>query len=91
MTSSKMRSAPAASHAMRSAWRNPGSGSTRFMLAATGSTNTHATVSSNSGTVLYGTTMVSATAPIGTPAEPGIPSVATPLPLPASSASAWPW
>ena len=27
----------------------------------------------------------------GTPGEPGIPSVATPLPAPTSSASAWPW
>ena len=91
MTSSKTSSAPAASHAARSPSRNPGAGSTRFMLAATGSTMTHATRSSSSGTTLYGTTTVSATAPAGTPAEPGRPSVATPLPPPASSPSECPW
>ena len=35
---------------------------------------------SSSGTTLYGTTMVFATALAGTPAVPGRPSVATPLP-----------
>ncbi len=29
--------------------------------------------------------------PAGTPGEPGMPSVATPLPAPTSSPSAWPW
>ena len=40
---------------------------------------------------LYGTTIVSATVPAVTPAEPGRPSVATPLPAATSSASTWPW
>ena len=61
------------------------------MLAATGSTMTAATESSSSGTWLYGTTRVSATAPAGTPAVPGIPNVATPLPPAASRASVAPW
>ena len=61
------------------------------MLAATGSTMTHATSSPTSGTTLYGTTIVSATMPTGTPAESGRPSVAMPLPPPASSPSEWPW
>ena len=61
------------------------------MLAATGSTMTAATCSSSAGTTLYGTTIVSATAPAGTPAVPGRPSVATPLPPAASSASVAPW
>ena len=52
MTSSKIRSAPAASHAARSASRKPGAGRTRFMLAATGSTITQATRSSSAGTTL---------------------------------------
>ena len=60
-------------------------------FAATGSTITQATRSSSSGTVLYGATSVSATAPAGTPAEPASPSVATPLPPAASRASEWPW
>ena len=38
-----------------------------------------------------GTTTVSATRRSVTPAEPGSPSVATPLPPAASSASPWPW
>jgi len=91
MTSSKTNSAPAASHAARNPARNPGSGATRFMLAATGSTITHATRASSSGTALYGTTSVSATAPADTPTEPGRPSMATPLPPPARSPSEWPW
>ena len=61
------------------------------MLAATGSTITAATSSSSAGTTLYGTTIVSATAPAGTPAVPGSPSVATPLPPAASRASVAPW
>jgi hypothetical protein len=40
---------------------------------------------------LYGTTIVSRTVGDGTPALPGSPSVATPDPALASSASAWPW
>ena len=50
------------------------------MLAATGSTMTAATRSSSCGTTLYGTTNVLATALAGTPAVPGRPNVATPLP-----------
>ena len=61
------------------------------MLAATGSTNTAATDSSSCGTTLYGTTIVSDTAAAGTPAVPGRPSVATPLPPAASKASVAPW
>ena len=52
MTSSKTRSAPVASQAARSPSRNPGTGATRFMLAATGSTMTQATRSSRAGTTL---------------------------------------
>ncbi len=61
------------------------------MFAATGSTITAATSSAISGTTLYGTTTVSATLAFVTPAEPGRPSVATPLPASASNASLWPW
>jgi class 3 adenylate cyclase len=50
------------------------------LFAAIGSTMTHATRSSSTGTTLYGSTRVSRTAPSVTPAEPGSPSVATPLP-----------
>ncbi len=60
------------------------------MLAATGSTITHATSALSSGTALYGTTRVSATAALATPAEAGRPSVATPLPPPARSPALWP-
>ena len=91
ITSSKISSAPTRSHSARSPSRNPGSGATTPMLAATGSTMTAATRSSSSGTRLYGTTSVSATAPAGTPAVPGSPSVATPLPPAASRASVAPW
>ena len=91
ITSSKISSAPTRSHSARRPSRNPGCGATTPMLAATGSTMTAATDSSSSGTWLYGTTSVSATAPAGTPAVPGIPSVATPLPPAASRASVAPW
>ena len=87
MTSSKISSAPARSHAWRSPSRNPATGATSPMLAATGSTMTAATSAPISGTTLYGTTRVSATAAAGTPADAGSPSVATPLPPPASSPS----
>ena len=52
MTSSKISRAPARSQAARSPSRNPGTGATRPMLAATGSTMTQATASSISGTTL---------------------------------------
>ena len=90
ITSSKIKSAPARSHAARSPSRNPASGATSPMFAATGSTITQATDSSISGTSLKGATTVAATALAGTPAEPGSPRVATPLPPPASNASEWP-
>ena len=52
MTSSKIKSAPTRSHSVRSPSRNPGTGGTRPMLAATGSTMTAAKVSSSVGTTL---------------------------------------
>ena len=68
------------------------------MFAATGSTMIAAspspwrrTASAAASRSLYGTTIVSAAAPVGTPGEAGIPSVASPEPALASSASAWPW
>ena len=61
------------------------------MFAATGSTMTAATSSVSAGTTLYGTTIVSATDAFGTPAVPGRPSVAMPLPPATSSASVAPW
>ena len=42
-------------------------------------------------TSLYGSTMVSAAAAPVTPGDDGSPSVATPEPASASSASLWPW
>ena len=67
--------------------RNPGSGGTTPMFAATGSTMTAAIVSPRSAktfpsasTSLNGTVSVSRAAPSVTPGEPGIPNVATPLP-----------
>ena len=41
--------------------------------------------------LLYGNTIVSAAAAPVTPGEDGRPSVATPEPASASSASLWPW
>ena len=90
MTSSKTKSAPTRSQAARSPSRKPGAGATTPIFAATASTMTQATVSSISGTTLYGATMVFATASGGTPAVPGIPSVATPLPPAANKASVAP-
>ena len=91
MTSSKMSKAPTRSHSARRPSRNPGAGATTPMFAAIGSTITAATRSSSSGTTLYGATIVAATAPAGTPAVPGRPSVATPLPPATRSASVAPW
>ena len=66
ITSSKTSSAPdAVARRRASPSRKPGAGATRPMLAATGSTMTHATSSSSSGTTLYGATIVSATAAVG--------------------------
>ena len=90
ITSSKTSSAPTRSHSARSPSRNPGAGATSPMLAATGSTNTAATSSSRVGTTLYGNTQVFATASSGTPAVPGSPKVAMPLPPAANSASVAP-
>ncbi len=78
------------SHAARSPSRKPGAGATTPMFAAIGSTITAATSLPISGTTLYGTTSVLATASSGTPAVPGKPSVATPLPPAASNASVAP-
>ena len=68
------------------------------MFAATGSTITAAmpspcltNASAAASRSLYGTTIVSAAAPVGTPGVDGIASVASPEPALASSASAWPW
>ena len=91
ITSSNINNAPALSQARRKPSRKPGTGATTPILAATGSTMTAATVSSISGITLYGATMVLATASGGTPAVPGIPSVATPLPPAARRASVAPW
>ncbi len=52
MTSSKMSSAPTRSHSARSPARKPSTGGTRPMLAAIGSTMTHAVRSSSAGTTL---------------------------------------
>ena len=60
------------------------------MFAATGSTITAATSLSSVGTTLYGSTHVFATASSGTPAVPGRPSVANPLPPAANNASVAP-
>ena len=91
MTSSNTKSAPTRSHSARKPSRNPFAGATTPMFAATGSTNTAATSSSRVGTTLYGTTHVFATASSGTPAVPGRPNVARPLPPAASNASVAPW
>ena len=40
---------------------------------------------------LYGTTIVCAVTELGTPADDGMPSVASPEPASARSASTWPW
>ena len=52
MTSSKINRAPTRSHSARRPARNPPTGATNPMLAATGSTITQATVSSSVGTWL---------------------------------------
>ena len=76
----------------RSPSRKPGAGGTRPMLAATGSTITHGHAARRArGPRCRERRPSSATAPAGTPAEPGRPRVATPLPPAASSASLWPW
>jgi hypothetical protein len=68
------------------------------MFAAHGSTITHAIASPSRSKArrvasrsLNGTTIVSATAPAVIPGVPGMPSVATPEPAAARSASEWPW
>ena len=98
ITSSHTNSAPARVHSSRSPSRNPGTGGTTPMFAATGSTITQAMSSpraSNSSPMacseLYGATRVSAAAAPVTPGESGSPNVATPEPARASNASACPW
>ena len=66
----------------------PATGST--MIAASPSPYL-ATAAAAASTSLYGTTIVSAATAGGTPGDDGIPSVASPEPADASSASAWPW
>ncbi len=50
-----------------------------------------AKAASTAATSLYGSTIVSLAAAPVTPGESGRPSVATPEPAAASSASTWPW
>jgi hypothetical protein len=68
------------------------------MFPATGSTITHAisgpqrsNAADTAATALNGACTVSSLNAGGTPGEPGMPSVATPLPAPTSNASACPW
>ena len=68
------------------------------MFPATGSTTMHASPSPNSATAaaaatasLYGATIVCSVTEPGTPADDGMPSVASPEPASARSASTWPW
>ena len=68
------------------------------MFPATGSTTIAASPSpywaqaaATPSTSLNRHTIVSAVAPDGTPGVEGIPSVITPEPASASSASTWPW
>ena len=72
MTSSNTSSAPTRSHSARRPARNPGSGGTRPMLAAIGSTMTHAVRSSSVGDDVVGRDHACpARRPSVTPAEPG--------------------
>ena len=78
ITSSKTSSAPEASQSARSASRKPGSGGTTPMFPATGSTTIAAspsphcaTAAAAASTSLYGQTIVSAAAPVGTPGDDG--------------------
>jgi hypothetical protein len=98
MTSSKISSAPCAVHVARSARRNSARCTSRPALAGSGSTMTHAISaprSANSraraGSSSSGSTSVSAAISLGTPAELGVPKVASPEPAFTSSPSAWPW
>ena len=68
------------------------------MFPATGSTITAAVFvacsakyAAKASTELYGSTAVSDVNASGTPGDPGIPRVATPLPALARRWSAWPW
>jgi hypothetical protein len=68
------------------------------MFPATGSTKTaaspspyRATAAATASTSLYGHTIVWLVTAVGTPGLAGSPSVATPEPAFASSASTWPW
>ncbi len=93
MTSSKIRSVPCFAVMARSPSRYPGAGATRPMLPHTGSMITAAispaaTSFSTAARSLNGTTNVSRAAPSGTPAEPGMPSVAAPEPAATSKQSA---
>ena len=66
----------------------PATGSTTIAARPSPQRSTAVAVASTS---LYGTTIVSSAAPLVTPGVAGIPSVASPDPESASSASACPW
>ena len=92
MTSSNTSRAPWSEQRVRSASRNPASGGTTPMFAATGSTITAAispprapNASRTASTSLNGAESVSRAAPSVTPGEPGMPKVATPEPAPFAS------
>ncbi len=98
MTSSKMSSAPSCRVISRRCSRKPGSGAMTPAFATTGSTTTAAicpACSANASVTavasLNGSTIVSAATGAGTPALPGIASVATPDPASTRSPSEWPW
>jgi len=67
------------------------SGSPEARKNAAISSPNRANVCSTASTSLYGNTIVSAAVAPVTPGEDGRPSVATPDPASASSASTWPW
>ena len=98
ITSSKTSSVPCRAVSSRSSSRNPGTGGTTPMFAATGSTITAATrpgLRSNRARTLAGSlyraSSVCAAASAVTPALAGSDSVASPEPACARSPSAWPW
>ncbi len=98
ITSSKISTLPCRSHTARSVSRNPGAGSTQFMLPATGSTMMQAislpTAANSSCTCalsLKARVSVCAASSFGTPGEVGTPKVSAPEPALTSSESEWPW
>ena len=73
ITSSKIRRTPLLSQALRSSSKKFGLGGTIPILAGRGSRIKAAIDSSSSGISFQGATIVSATALLGTPADPDIP------------------